>query len=55
MNERVADVGAATSIVGWLASLAAQALPIVQFVAGCVAIIAGLAATYYHVKKARSR
>lgn len=50
--ERLADAGAAGSILAWLASIAAQTLPIVQWLAGVVAIFAGICAAIYHIKKA---
>lgn len=53
--ERLADAGAAGSVLAWLSSLAVQTLPIVQWLAGVVAIIAGLCAAYYHVKKVRQK
>lgn len=55
MNERLADMGAAGSILAWLSSVAVQTLPIVQWIAGIVAILAGLCAAYYHLKKANDR
>lgn len=52
-STRLADAGAATSIVAWLSSIAVQALPIIQLIAGVVAIVAGVLAARYHWKKAR--
>jgi hypothetical protein len=54
-SERIADFAAAGSVVGWLSSVAVQTLPIIQWLAGVVAIVAGLAAAYYHIKNARQR
>ena len=54
-SERIADAGAAGSVLAWLSSLAVQTLPIVQWLAGVVAIIAGICAAYYHVKKTRQK
>lgn len=54
-QERLADAGAAGSLVAWVSSLAAQTLPIVQWIAGLVAIFAGICAAYYHIVKARKR
>lgn len=50
-NTRTADVAAATSTLGWLASWATDALPIIQAMAGIVAIVAGLFAIAYHYKR----
>ena len=43
-----AAVAAASSGISW-----ATANEVVQFVAGVVAIITGLAATYYYIRRAR--
>jgi hypothetical protein len=50
-NTRAADAAAATSTLGWLASWATDALPIIQAMAGIVAIVAGLFAIAYHWKR----
>jgi hypothetical protein len=50
---RLADAGAVTSIGGWLVSHAIEANPIVQLIAGVVAIVAGLCAARYHWLKAK--
>jgi len=50
-NTRAADAAAATSTLGWLASWATDALPIIQALAGIVAIVAGLFAIAYHWKR----
>jgi len=50
-NTRAADAAAATSTLGWLASWATDALPIIQAAAGIVAIVAGLFAIAYHWKR----
>lgn len=55
MKDRLADLGAAGSFLGWLSSIAVQTLPIIQWCAGMVAIVAGLCAAYYHVNKAHSK
>jgi hypothetical protein len=47
----MADAAAATSTMGWLASVAADTLPIIQAVAGLVAIVAGGFAIAYHWKR----
>jgi putative flippase GtrA len=52
-QERLADFGAAGSIVAWVSSMAVQTLPIVQWLAGVAAIVAGLCAAYYHIRRAR--
>jgi hypothetical protein len=54
-SERIADVAAAGSFIGWLSSVAVQTLPIIQWLAGLAAIVAGLAAAYYHIQKARQQ
>lgn len=48
-GERLADAAAAGSAIGWLASIAVQTLPIIQWLAGLAAIAAGIAAARYHV------
>lgn len=50
-GQRMADAAAATSTMGWLASVAADTLPIIQAVAGLVAIVAGGFAIAYHWKR----
>lgn len=50
---RIADAAAGTSVVGWLASWATDALPIIQALAGLVAIVAGCFAIAYHYKRLR--
>jgi hypothetical protein len=44
----VADAAAATSSIGWLASVATDTLPIFQLLAALVAIVAGGFAIAYH-------
>jgi len=51
---RLADVAAASSFIGWLASLAVKALPIIQCLAGVIAIAAGIAAYRYHTAARRN-
>jgi hypothetical protein len=53
--ERIADAGVALTGAGWIVSVAVEALPVVQVVAGIVAIIAGCCAAYYHLFKAPRR
>ncbi len=53
--EKAADAAAAVSIPAWVVSLAADALPIVQVLAGLVAIIAGVFAIAVHLRKLRAR
>lgn len=52
-QDRLADIGAAGSIIAWLASLATATMPIVQWLAGVVAIVAGACAAWYHWRKIR--
>ena len=53
MNQtRLADAGAVTSIGGWIVSHAIEANPVIQLIAGIVAIVAGLCAARYHLLKA---
>ena len=52
-HERLADIGAAGSIVAWLASVATATMPIIQWIAALTAIIAGACAAYYHFTRAR--
>jgi len=51
-HARLADAGAATSIASWIISKAVEANPVIQLVAGIVAIFAGLCAARYHLLKA---
>lgn len=53
-STRVADAAAATSAFGWIASWATDALPIIQALAGIVAIVAGLFAIAFHYKRLRA-
>jgi hypothetical protein len=50
---RAADTAAAVYIPAWVVSLAAEALPIVQLMAGVLAIVASVFAIVVHVKKLR--
>lgn len=52
-HERLADLGAVGSVLAWLSSIAVETLPIIQWLAGAVAIFAGLCAAWYHIKKGR--
>lgn len=52
---RAADTAAALSIPAWVVSLAAEALPIVQFMSGIIAIVAGVFAIIVHVRKLREK
>lgn len=49
--ERAADTAAALSVPAWIVSLAAQALPVVQVIAGVLAIVASVFAIIVHVRK----
>jgi hypothetical protein len=53
-HTRVADVATGISTAGAVTAWAADALPIVQFCAGVIAIIAGLFAIRYHYKKTKA-
>lgn len=53
-GERMADAAAAGSVIGWLASVAVQTLPIIQWLAGLAAIGAGVAAARYHILARRN-
>lgn len=53
-HHKLADAAAGTSVVGWVASWATDALPIIQAVAGLVAIIAGLFAIAAHYRRLRA-
>lgn len=46
--QRVADAAAAVSFPAWLISLAADTLPLIQWLAGAVAITAGVFAIVVH-------
>lgn len=50
---RVADAAALVSGAGAVTSWMVDAMPIVQFFAGIIAIIAGICASVYHIKKIR--
>jgi hypothetical protein len=50
-STRVADAAAATSSLGWLASVATDTLPIFQLLAAVVAIVAGCFAIAYHYRR----
>lgn len=50
-STKVADTAVVVSSLGAFTSWVVDALPLVQFVAGIVAIIAGVCAARYHYKK----
>jgi hypothetical protein len=50
---KAADTAAVVSSLGAFTSWVVNAMPWVQFVAGLVAIIAGICASIYHIKKIR--
>jgi hypothetical protein len=52
---RAADTAAAVSIPAWVVSLAAEALPIVQLIAGVLAIVASIFAIVVHRRKLREK
>lgn len=47
-STRLADAAAATSSIGWMASIATDTLPIFQLLAALVAIVAGGFAIAHH-------
>lgn len=53
-QHRIADAAAATSGLGWVASWATDALPIIQALAGIVAIVSGGFAIAYYIKRLRA-
>lgn len=54
-HSRVADGAAVTSWFALFASWLIDATPLLQAIALVVSILAGLAAIYYHLSKARQR
>lgn len=54
LHDRAADGAVALTAVATGVSLAAT-LQVVQIVAGCVAIVSGLCAAYYYIRKANSK
>jgi hypothetical protein len=50
-----ADVGAATSVGGAIWTHVAHANEILQLIASLVAVIAGVAAAYYHISRAKKK
>lgn len=53
-HAKVADVAAGISTAGALTAWVADALPWVQFIAGIIAIIAGIFAIRYHYLKTKA-
>lgn len=53
--ERLADVGAASSGFLWLTSHILQWMPVLQALSLIVAIIAGILAAVFHIKKLRGK
>lgn len=51
--QRIADMGAATSVLTVFGLTLSQVNELVQIAAGLVAIVAGCCAAYYHVTRAR--
>jgi hypothetical protein len=49
--EKAADIGAASSVFLWLTAHALEWIPILQAISLFVAIIAGVLASAFHVKK----
>lgn len=45
------DIAAAISLPSWIVSLAADTLPLVQWIAGFVAIVVGVLAIWRHFRK----
>jgi hypothetical protein len=54
-TQRAADAAATISIPSWLISIAADALPLIQVVAGLLAIAASVFAIFVHRKKLREK
>jgi Mn2+/Fe2+ NRAMP family transporter len=54
-TQRAADAAATISIPSWLISIAADALPLVQVVAGLLAIVASVFAIFVHRRKLREK
>jgi len=50
-HTKIADTAAIVSSLGAFTSWVVDALPLVQFIAGIVAIVAGIYAARYHYKK----
>jgi hypothetical protein len=53
--ERLADAGAASSFFLWITSHALQWMPILQALSLIDAIIAGILAAAFHIKKLRGK
>jgi hypothetical protein len=53
--QRAADTAAAFSIPAWVVSLAADALPLIQVVAGLLAIVASVFAIFVHRRKLKEK
>ena len=53
-STKIADTAAVVSTLGAVTSWIADALPIVQFIAGVIAIITGCFAIVYHYKKIKA-
>lgn len=51
--ERMADAATGVSTVGWIVSICAQALPVIQAIAGLLAIVSALFAIRYYHKRSR--
>ncbi len=54
LADRTADGALAVSAIATGVSLAAT-LQVVQIVAGCVAILSGICASYYYIRKAHTK
>jgi hypothetical protein len=54
-GQRAADAAATFSIPAWLVSVVADALPLIQAVAGCLAIIASVFAIFVHYRNLRRK
>lgn len=53
--QRVADGAAAVSIPTWVVSVAANSLPVIQWLAGFVAIVAGVVTIAVHIRRWRAK
>jgi intracellular septation protein A len=52
---KIATTAASVSLPSWIVSVAANSLPVVQWVAGVVAIVAGVLTIMIHVRKLSRR
>lgn len=50
-----AAVGFSVTVVGWILSMAVQALPVVQALSGVIACVTGVFAIRYYYKAAKNK